>query len=205
MATYNYYEPAIFESESQNSPVVQAYFAATGHATLLTQIHRGDLVTLSSGALSRAAVTSGVVTTPANLALAIHDETAVWTSSTTGAGAPPGGGGIGNLFGFTQASTISTANLLPPEPGQVHVNLLSGNQLVEFSFDKAIAWAPATQINAACYLYLDGTSNLFYVSTTAGGGSQFGVIKNVVLHGTQGLVGDFGVRVLVAPLSTVVI
>lgn len=205
LATYNYQEPAIFESEFQTSPLVQAYFAATGHTTLLTQIHRADLVTLSSGALSRAATTAGVVTTPANLALAVHDETATFTSSTTGSGAPPGGGGIGNLFGFVQASTISTSGLLPAEVGQVHVNLISGGQLLEMSLDKAVAWAPTTVINAACYLYLDSASNLFYVSTTAGGGAQFGVIKNVVIHATQGLVGDFGVRVIVAPLSTVVI
>lgn len=207
MATYGYQEPAIFESEYQTSPVVQAYYAATGHTTLATQIHRGDLVTLASGALSRAATTGGVVTTPAALALAVHDETAVWTSTTTGASAPPGGGGIGNLFGQVANGVLATSGLLPAEVGQVHVNLLSGGQLLEMSFDKTIAWAPATLINAACYLYLDTTtaSNLFYVSTTAGGGAQFGVIKNVVVRGTQGQTGDFGVRVIVAPLSTVVI
>ncbi len=203
MATYAYAEPAIFESEYQVSPVVQAYYAATGHTTLLTQIHRGDLVTLAAGALGRSLTTAGGGFAALISGLAIHDETAVFSSATAGASAPPGGGGIGNLFGVTATGTLSTSGLLPAEPGQVHVNKLTGGQLVEFSFDRAVAWAPASQIGVSVYLYLDSATNLFYVSTTSSG-TSIGTIINVVVHGTQGLTGDFGVRVLVALASTIV-
>lgn len=202
MATYAYAEPAIFESEYQVSPIVQAYYATTGHTTLLTQIHRADLVVLSSGALNRALTTAGVFSAAAIYGLAIHDETAVFASTTTGVGAPPGGGGIGNLFGVTATGVLATSGLLPAEPGQVHINKLTGGQLVEFSLDKAVAWAPATVIGANWYLYLDSTTNLFYASTTAGGGTIMGTIINVVVHATQGLTGDFGVRVLCNFLAT---
>jgi len=210
LATYAYSEPAIFESEYQVSPVVQAYFATAGHVTLLTQIHRADVVILqAAGTLVRALVTAsttvGWVTGANNLlsGLAIHDETAVFTSTTTGAGAPPGGGGIGNLFGATEVSTSAATNLLPGEPGQVHVNKLFGGQMVEFSLDRAVAWSTAG-IGAAVYLYLDSASNLFYVSTTANSSTQIGNIVNVVVKATQGFIGDFGVRVLVNMLPAVV-
>jgi len=205
LATYGIQEPAIYLAENEKAPLVQAYFAATGH-TSTAIIHRADIATLSSGVLARPVTAAPwFLTTPANLAYVIHDEAAVWASSTTGAGAPPGGAGIGSLFGATQVPTVSASNLLPAEPGQVHVNSLKGGQQLEFTLDPLVAWTPTSQINAACYLYLDSASNLFYVSTTAGGASQFGVINNVVVKGQQGQVGDFGVRVLVSPLSTVVI
>ena len=203
MATYAYAEPAIFESEYQVSPIVQAYYAATGHTTLLTQIHRGDLVTLTAGALARSLVVAGGSFAALISGLAIHDETAVFASGTTGVAAPPGGGGIGNLFGVTATGTLSASGLLPAEPGQVHVNKLTGGQIIEFSFDKAVAWAPATHIGVAVYLYLDAATNLFYVSPTSSG-TTIGTVINVVVHGTQGLTGDFGVRVLVALASTIV-
>ncbi len=196
MATYAYQEPAIFESEYQVSPTVQAYFATSGHSTLLTQIHRADFVTLASGTLSRSLTTAGGGFSSLISGLAIHDETAVFSSATTGAGAPPGGGGIGSLFGNTQVSTASASNLLPGEPGQVHVNKLITGQLIECSLDRAVAWA-TTLINSAIYMYLDATTNLFYVSTTSSG-TSIGTIQNVVIRGTQGLIGDFGVRVLVS-------
>jgi len=201
ITTYAYSEPAIFESEYQVSPVVQAYFATAGHVTLLTQIHRADLVILASGtlvrALTAASTTVGWVVGSGLLSgLAIHDETAVFTSTTTGAGAPPGGGGIGNLFGATAVSTAAATNLLPGEPGSVHVNKIFGGQMVEFSLDRAIPWATSL-INSLVYLYLDGPSNLFYVSTTANSSTTIGTLVNVVVRATQGFIGDFGVRVLV--------
>jgi len=210
LATYAYSEPAIFESEYQVSPVVQAYFATAGHVTLLTQVHRADVVIIqAAGTIVRALVTAsttvGWVTGANNLlsGLAIHDETAVFTSTTTGAGAPPGGGGIGNLFGATAVSTSAATNLLPGEPGSVHVNKIFGGQMVEFSLDKAIPWATAL-INAPVYLYLDGPSNLFYVSTTANSSTTIGTLVNVVVKATQGFIGDIGVRVLVNFSSAVV-
>ncbi len=195
MATYAISEPAIFGSEFQVSPIVQAYYAATGHTTLLTQIHRGDLVSLSSGALARSLTVAGGSFTGVISGLAIHDETATFASTTAGAGAPPGGGGIGNLFGVTNSGTISAAGLLPAEPGQVHVNKLQHGQIVEFTLDPAVAWAN-TLIGAAVYLYLDSTTNLFYVSNSSSG-TSIGNLINVVVHATQGLIGDYGVRVLV--------
>lgn len=202
MATYAYSEPAIFPSEYQVSPVVQAYFATAGHTTLLTQIHRADFVTLTTGTLGRAITVAGGGFAALLSGLAIHDELAVFTSTTTGAGAPPGGGGIGNLFGATAVSTAAATNLLPSEPGQIHVNKLTGGQLIECSLDKAVAWA-TLDIGASVYLYLDGPSNLFYVSTTVSG-TAIGSIVNVVVHATQGFIGDFGVRVLVSLFTTIV-
>jgi hypothetical protein len=188
MATYGYSEPAIFESEAQTSPIVQAYFATAGHTTLVTQIHRADFVVLAAGTLGRCATSATMIS-----GLAIHDETAVWSSATTGAGAPPGGGGIGNLFGATQVSSATAQNLLPAEPGQVHVNKLTGGQLVEASLINTTAWA-TTLIGAAVGIRLDAASNLFIVDPAA---TQCANIVNVVVKGTQGLLGDFGVRVLI--------
>jgi hypothetical protein len=201
MATYGYQEPAIFESEYQTSPIVQAYFATSGHSGTGV-INRADLVTLSSGQLNRALTTAGGGFSGTIAGLAVHGETAVFSSSTTGASAPPGGGGINNLFGATQITTASAANLLPGEPGQVHVNKLTGGQLVEFSLDKSVAWA-TNLIGSAVYLYLDSSSNLFYVSTTSSG-TSIGNIVNVVLHATQGQIGDYGVRVLVSFAASIV-
>ena len=140
----------------------------------------------------------GVAPPPPQLisGLAIHGEPAVFTSSTTGAAAPPGGGGIGNLFGQVALGSSTTQGLLPQEPGQVHVNKLTGGQLVECSLINTSAWATSL-IGAAVGIRLDATSNLFIVDPAA---TQCGNIVNVVVHGTQGLIGDFGVRVLVAPL-----
>lgn len=202
MATYALAEPAIFIAANEKSPVVQAYYATTGHSTALTTIHRGDLVTLSSGALGRCLTTAGGSFAGTISGLARHDETAVWSSTTSGVAAPPGGGGIGNLFGVTATGTLTTSGLLPAEPGQVHVDKLTGGQIVEFSLDKAVAWANSL-INSAVYLYLDSATNFFYVSTTSSG-TSIGTLINVIVHATDGLIGDFGVRVLVSLASTIV-
>lgn len=202
MATYAYSEPAIYQSEYQESPVVQAYFATSGHTTALTTIHRADFVTLTSGQLGRSLTVAGGSFTATIAGLAIHDETAVFNSTTTGASAPPGGAGIGSLFGATQVSSATASNLLPGEPGQVHVNKLFGGQMLEVSLDKAVAWATSL-INSAVYLYLDSATNLFYVSTTSSG-TSIGTLINVVVKGTQGLIGDLGVRVLINLAPTMV-
>ena len=192
MATYGYSEPAIFESEYQTSPIVQAYFATAGH-TGTTVINRGDFVVLAgAGTLGRCATSATTIS-----GLAVHGETAVFNSSTTGAAAPPGGAGIGNLFGQVALGSSTTQGLLPQEPGQVHVNKLTSGQLVECSLINTSAWATSL-IGAAVGIRLDATSNLFIVDPAA---TQCGNIVNVVVHGTQGLIGDFGVRVLVSFLA----
>lgn len=204
MAAYGYAEPAIFISERDVSPQVQAYFATSGH-TGTNVINRADLVTLAgAGTLGRAASGSSFTGGSALVSgFAIHSETAVWTSSTTGSGAPPGGGGIGNLFGATSVSTAAATALLPGEPGSVHVNKLLNNQWMEFTLDTAVAWATSL-INSSVYLSLDATSNLYYVTTTQPGSAVvFGTLQNVIIHGTQGFIGDTGVRVLVTVSTSV--
>jgi hypothetical protein len=199
LATYALAEPAIFESEYQVSPVVQAYFAATGHTTAANIINRADFVTLTAGALNRSLTTAGGGFASLLSGLAIHSELAVFSNTTIPTNYPPGGAYIGNLFGATQVGLIAAQNLLPNEPGQVHVNKLFGGQMLEVSLDRAVAWSAAL-INAPVYLYLDTVaspgSNLFYVSTTSSG-TSIGTLINVVVKATQGVLGDFGVRVLI--------
>ena len=203
IASYAYAEPAIFASEYQVSPVVQAYFATAGHVTALTQIHRADLVIVTIGAgtivraLTTASTTVGWVVGSGLLSgLAIHDELALWANTAPATAWPPGGAYIGNLFGATAVSTAAATSLLPGEPAEVHVNKLNSGQMVEFTLDRAVAWATAL-IGEPVYLMLDSASNLFYVTTVANSSTTIGTLVGLVVHGTQGFIGDFGVRVLV--------
>jgi hypothetical protein len=99
----------------------------------------------------------------------------------------------------TQVSTAANVNLLSSEPGNMHVNTLSGN-LLEVSLSSATTWA-TSMLGTGVTIGLDYTGGQFFIC--GGQGTSLTTAPFIIAAKPEGPgkggIGDTGVRVLVVP------
>ena len=192
MATLPYAEPAIYMPGGFKEPDIAKYPITGG-----TTFNRGAFLTIASGLLTKpaGAVGTGIPTTGI-VGLSNIDSTALYFSGIGGsaAEATPAAANT-QLFGYTTATTALQPGL---DFQGCPMSLAHNGQQFEVSLAQAFAQA---SIGASIGVALDASTG-YYIADTSASNKVATIIGEVDGPG-KGTIGDFGKRVLIAFLATV--
>ena len=192
MATLPYAEPAIYMPGGFKEPDIAKYPITGG-----TTFNRGAFLTIAAGLLTKpaGAVGTGIPTTGI-VGLSNIDSTAFYFSGIGGstAEATPAAANT-QLFGYTTATTALQPGL---DFQGCPMSLAHNGQQFEVSLAQAFAQA---SIGASIGVALDASTG-YYIADTSATNKVATIIGEVDGPG-KGTIGDFGKRVLIAFLATV--